>query len=452
VQLQWRRLRTDQDFVKLEGAFGVQERAIAYAYCELESAQSGDTDVRIWADHAAMAWINGRQVGRTAGQIGPKEIGSYPYLPVTLKAGRNACLIKIQQLTGEWQFLFQALSTRRAALDVQIVDTAQQKLPLAEVQLFAKGKLVTQTITDASGHGYLTADPTSDGYELRATCRDLGAWQFNLPLPPGTRTRLTVSLREERSISGRVLALDGETPQTAVAVQALGPSDPAAADEVAATVLTDKEGRFQFINLRSGRYHVRCQTAGGFVYFGTTGAAAGAPGLGVEVQVGKAVAGIDFLVPEIKKGSWSSYSASKGLANEMALSLFRARDRTMWIGTGSSGLVRLDGVGRENYSEEAGLAGGRVWSLAAARDGGIWVGTNHGLSHHDGNRSVDLRDSAGSRRQGVAGNQQRALALRWEESDDLYAGRRAAGQSYSLPAAGARWAALVREQFWGGAL
>jgi signal transduction histidine kinase/ligand-binding sensor domain-containing protein/DNA-binding NarL/FixJ family response regulator len=378
----------DQDFIKLERVFGSQERAVAYAYCEIESAQSGDTDVRIWADHAAVVWINGQEVGRTPGQIGPKEIGSYPYLPVTLKAGRNTCLIKIQQLSGEWQFLFQALSTRRAALEVQVVDTAQQNLPLALLQLYAKGKLVTQTVTDASGHGYLVADPTAETYDLRATCRDLGAWQFNLPVPPATRTTLSVSLREEQSISGRVLTLDGETPQTAVPVQALGPMGATAPNEVVATVLTDKAGRFQFINLRSGQYHIRCQTGTGYVYFGATAVGTGATGLGVEVLPGKVVAGVDFLVPELKKGSWNSYLVSKGLASEMALSLFRARDKTMWVGTGSSGVVRLDGVGRENYGDEAGLAGGRVWSLAAAAHGGIWVGTDHGLNHHDGLQAV----------------------------------------------------------------
>ena len=54
-----------------------------------------------------------------------------------------------------------------------------------------------------------------------------------------------------------MLTLDGETPQTAVPVQAVGPTDLAAAGVVAATVLSDKEGRFQFINLRPGRYQIR---------------------------------------------------------------------------------------------------------------------------------------------------------------------------------------------------
>src|SRR5262249_37675896 len=110
VRLQWTRLHADQDFVKLERAFGFQERAIAYAYCEIDSAPEADTDVRIWADHAAVLWINGQEIGRTPGHVGPKEIGLYPYLPATLRAGRNGCLVKIAQVRGEWQFLFQALS------------------------------------------------------------------------------------------------------------------------------------------------------------------------------------------------------------------------------------------------------------------------------------------------------------------------------------------------------
>ncbi|MBI1929415.1 hypothetical protein HYR99_34870 [Candidatus Poribacteria bacterium] len=109
------------------------------------------------------------------------------------------------------------------------------------------------------------------------------------------------------SISGTVLMLDETTPHVAIVVQAMQMSKYASeqmsrwraiqgsrvqADlqnasvegeearkdenltfhvsrfthEVVATTLTDEQGKYQFVNLKPGRYQVRCYTTNGYVY------------------------------------------------------------------------------------------------------------------------------------------------------------------------------------------
>src|SRR5260221_312914 len=79
-------------------------------------------------------------------------------LPTALKPGRNACLLKVQQVLGEWQFIFQAFSPQRTALAVQVIDKAQQKVPRAAIELYADGKVIARTECDANGKGSLFID------------------------------------------------------------------------------------------------------------------------------------------------------------------------------------------------------------------------------------------------------------------------------------------------------
>jgi len=68
--------------------------------------------------------------------------------------------------------------------------------------------------------------------------------------------------KEKTSIEGTLLMLDDTTPHTAVPVQVIRDG------EVIATTLSDEHGRYQFIDLKPGRYQVRCYTMDGYVYYG----------------------------------------------------------------------------------------------------------------------------------------------------------------------------------------
>ena len=65
--------------------------------------------------------------------------------------------------------------------------------------------------------------------------------------------------------------LDNQTPHVACVVQAVKPAADRAEPEVVATTLSDKNGKYQFINLKSGRYQVRCYTLDGYVDYDCDG-------------------------------------------------------------------------------------------------------------------------------------------------------------------------------------
>src|SRR5436190_461196 len=74
---------------------------------------------------------------------------------------------------------------------------------------------------DAPGKAYVFSALPLASYDVRITSRNVGIWKFGVPLAPGERLDLDAYLDSALSISGRIVALDGETPQSAIPVQAL---------------------------------------------------------------------------------------------------------------------------------------------------------------------------------------------------------------------------------------
>ena len=70
---------------------------------------------------------------------------------------------------------------------------------------------------------------------------------------------------EATNISGQLLMLDDKTPHVACVVQAVMPTS--GKPEVVETTLTDSVGRYEFRNLKPGRYQIRCYTTDGYVYY-----------------------------------------------------------------------------------------------------------------------------------------------------------------------------------------
>lgn len=73
---------------------------------------------------------------------------------------------------------------------------------------------------------------------------------------------MNLKLGETISIQGTLMMLDNSTPHVAVPVQAIRDG------KVAATVLSDENGKYRFVDLKPGRYQVRCQVLGGYMYYG----------------------------------------------------------------------------------------------------------------------------------------------------------------------------------------
>src|SRR5207247_8765098 len=92
----------------------------------------------------------------------------------------------------------------------------------------------------------------------------------DLVVQPGGWDSLRVRLRPAGHAAGTVFALDRKTPAASVVVQLVDPAgagQTGSAKVIAATV-TDSQGAFRFVNLKPGRFQVRCQTPGDWVFGG----------------------------------------------------------------------------------------------------------------------------------------------------------------------------------------
>jgi hypothetical protein len=76
--------------------------------------------------------------------------------------------------------------------------------------------------------------------------------------------------------------------------------------------LSDKEGKYRFINLKPGQYQVRCYT-GKYLYFGQKASAM--EGTILYVKDGASLKNIDFRFAQFKKGTWKTYTHLDGLAS-----------------------------------------------------------------------------------------------------------------------------------------
>jgi len=82
-------------------------------------------------------------------------------------------------------------------------------------------------------------------------------------------------------------------------------------------------------------------------------------------------------------GRWSNFTPrGAGVINSDVRVLFEDRERNLWVGTGSAGLVRLKRRIVETYSVERGIAEGPVFGACEKRDGGLLLALNNGHVVH----------------------------------------------------------------------
>ena len=106
----------------------------------------------------------------------------------------------------------------------------------------------------------------------------------------------------------------------------------------------------------------------GKIWFGLSGNY-GATGLGLCCFDGK---------------TFTTYTTSQGLGNNLIKSLYEGRNGNIWIGTNGGGLSRFDGKSFINYTTDQGLADNEVMGIAEDNNRNLYIGTTGGLSRFDG--------------------------------------------------------------------
>jgi len=212
------------------------------------------------------------------------------------------------------------------------------------------------------------------------------------------------------SISGRVMARDN-TPMMAVPVQAVARRrafgegqnrNVNAAEEwvIIAGTLSDEGGKYQFINMKPGRYYLRCGVMGGYVYYGSSShspVASGHLGEGktVQIQRGKTLTNLDFHLMPFKKGTWQTYNTLDGLEHNGVYAIYQDKQGVLWFGIWGGGVSRYDGNSFVNFTTDDGLVDNGVYAIHEDNQGVLWFGTRGGISRYDGVSFVNFTTADG---------------------------------------------------------
>jgi alpha-galactosidase len=89
-------------FVDLGAALGRQDWVVAYGYAEVESAKAREATIRCGSDDGIKVWLNGTVVH--VNEVGRTYCPGGDAVPVSLKAGVNRVLVKVDNYTAGWGF------------------------------------------------------------------------------------------------------------------------------------------------------------------------------------------------------------------------------------------------------------------------------------------------------------------------------------------------------------
>ena len=376
--LTWTVYRSQENIVNLLDAVGNHQEAVCYAFCLLESDMDGDGEILVGSDDGVVVFLNGQRVHTQI--VRRPLIADEDRVTVSLRPGKNRCLIKVSNRFGNWALATRVLPPTRAVIAGTITDESGKILPNATMHLWQGSNMIAKTETDAKGSYQFSVYPASGHYDLQATHKNKGNWEMGVQLSAGDRAKMNLTLRKAVSISGNLLALDKKTPNAGVLVEAILIGEDGSS-QTRATTFSDSRGRYQFINLIAGSYQLRCHT------WDTHN-----NNLNLIVSVTpQNTLNIDFGFPPFKHGTWKHYTYLDGLGHNHVRRIYQDREGFLWFGTDTGGISRYDGEKFVNFTTDDGLTGDSVWAIHQDRDGFLWFGTlENGVSRYDGEKFVNF--------------------------------------------------------------
>ena len=353
--LTWSLYRTEGNIIDLQRAIGKHEEAVCYAFCLLESNRDGDGEIRIGSDDSVVVFLNGQRV-HTQPAKRPILVDE-DRITVSLRPGKNRCLVKVSNELQKWEFAARVLPSTRAVITGIVTDETGNILSNAIVHLWQGRTLIAKTETDTKGGYQFSVYPANGDYDIEASHGDKGSWT-GVPLSAGARVNMNLTLQKAISISGSLLKFD-DAPHVGVLVEALllEKND---SIQRRATTLSDNRGQYKFTNLRPGRYQLRCQTSK--VQREDRNRI-------VSVVTQNTLENVDFRFPPFKHGTWKHYTYLDGLGNNHVRPIYQDREGFLWFGTYNGGVSRYDGEAFVNFTTDDGLGADSVWSIYQDREG-----------------------------------------------------------------------------------
>ena len=297
------------DFVD---AIGSDESATAYAFGVLRTTQARTVDFGLGVDGAIAIWVNGARLYRNQ-TMQSMAFDSDLLRDVNLKSGDNYVLVKVARRASEfslediefnlggrvseitvqskstpWGFALRVLPHRQATtVSGKITGSDGTVLSKAKVHLNQDSKAQIETTTDYDGKYEFILFPGDGIYDLSATRGNLGTWKTGIKVNKGNSYKINLTLQEAVHIQGKVTMLDKKTPHVSTVIEAVSDG------RVVAKALSDEDGFYKFINLKSGQYLIRSHVKGGKVYYNS--------GKKISVQRNAKIRNADFQFAPTKK-------------------------------------------------------------------------------------------------------------------------------------------------------
>ena len=381
--LTWTVYRSQENIVNLLDAVGNHREAVCYAFCLLESNMDGDGEILVGSDDGVVVFLNDQRVHTQI--VSRPLVADEDRVTVSLRRGKNRCLIKVSNGLGNWALTTRVLPPTRAVITGIITDESGKTLANVPVHLWQSSTMIAKTETDAEGFFSFSVYPATGYYDIQATHGNKGNWKAGVQLSAGDRAKMHMTLQKAISISGNLLALDHNIPNAGVLVEAILIGEDGASQK-RATTRSDSRGRYQFTNLIAGLYQIRCHTWD--THDGN---------LNTIVHVDRQnTVNIDFHFPPFKHGTWKHYTYLDGLGHNHVQRIYQDREGFLWFGTDTGGVSQYDGEKFVNFTTDDGLAGDSVWTIHQDQDGFLWFGTlGYGVSQYDGEKFVNFTTDDG---------------------------------------------------------
>ncbi|MDC0325308.1 ATP-binding protein [bacterium] len=377
-----------KDRIDLNDIYGLQENAIAYLVCVLDSDEARLQNFLLGVNDEAKVWINGKLVFEAVSpyRLIPDEF----HFSSLLNAGSNVCVVQVRNRLRTWDVSIQTQPTH------SILFTGNLALPNDNPASWAHA-----SITDASGKSIqtnannagtftlvipsdfklpLTAQFKSQHYEASTTLQSKDPTFF----PP------TTILRSVGTISGRVFS-KGMMPlsNAEVALYPATSQEDANNWQPVQTTLTNDEGEYAFTFLDTGAYQVKLNLNWNLQLTETWSES---------IRIGPKfeIRGLDFIERDPWLGHWTHFSGRDGLASMANQTIFQDSQGFLWFGSGSrsifsNGISRYDGKRFQTYPIKDQTESNSITSIAETSDGSLWFGTLKGLRILQGS-TLELSD------------------------------------------------------------
>ena len=191
--LTWTVYRTEGNIVDLQHAIGKHEEAICYAFCLLESEQDGDGELLVSSDDGVAVFLNGHWI--YSQQARRPIVIDKDRVPVSLRPGKNRCLVKVANGTRKWELAARVVPPTRAVIAGITNDDTGNTISNATVHLWQDSTLIAKTETDTKGSYQFSVYPANGNYDVEARHGDKGNWT-RVSLPAGARVDMNLTAAE----------------------------------------------------------------------------------------------------------------------------------------------------------------------------------------------------------------------------------------------------------------